>query len=49
VVFRGKNSGLIVVTLNLHSQPRLPGSVVGEVSMGQGRKANKITPVIVPK
>jgi hypothetical protein len=49
VVFRGKNSGLTVVTLNLHSQPRLPGSVVGEASMGQGQEANKITQVIVPK
>ena len=28
-----KNAGLAVVTLNLHSQPRLPGSVVGERSM----------------
>jgi hypothetical protein len=28
-----KNAGLAMVTLNLHSQPRLPGSVVGERSM----------------
>ena len=28
-----KNAGLAMVTLNLHSQPRLPGSVVGEWSM----------------
>ena len=28
---------------NLRFQPRLPGSVVGEASMGQGREANKIT------
>ena len=28
-----KKSGLAMVTLNLHSQPRLPGSVVGEWSM----------------
>jgi len=28
---------------NLRSQPRLPGSVVGETSMRQGWKAGKIT------
>jgi hypothetical protein len=32
---------------NLHSQPRLPGSVVGERSMSQGWKTGKITQVIV--
>jgi len=32
---------------NLRSQPRLPGSVVGEASMRQGAKAGKITRVIV--
>jgi len=32
---------------NLHSQPRLPGSVVGEVSMGYVQEADKITKVIV--
>ncbi len=34
---------------NRHSQPRLPGSVVGEVSMGQARKRHKITKVSVPR
>ena len=33
---------------NLHSQPRLPGSVVGEASMRQGAEANKITRGTVP-
>ncbi len=32
---------------NLRSQPRLPGSVVGEPSMRQDREADKITRVIV--
>jgi len=32
---------------NLRSQPRLPGSVVGEPSMRQGRETGKITRVIV--
>jgi len=32
---------------NLRSQPRLPGSVVGETSMRQDREADKITRVIV--
>jgi hypothetical protein len=44
--FEAKNAGLNVVTLNLHSQPRLPGSVVGEVSMRQEQKVDKITPGI---
>jgi hypothetical protein len=39
----GKDSGLATVTLNLRFQPRLPGSVVGEPSMEQGVKVNKIT------
>ena len=30
---------------NRHSQPRLPGSVVGEASMRQVRKSDKITKV----
>jgi hypothetical protein len=34
---------------NRHSQPRLPGSVVGEASMRQSCFLNKITEVIVPK
>jgi len=32
---------------NLHSQPRLPGSVVGEASMRQVQKGGKITKVTV--
>ena len=32
---------------NLRSQPRLPGSVVGETSMLQVERAGKITRVIV--
>ncbi len=32
---------------NLRSQPRLPGSVVGETSMRQEREADKITGGIV--
>jgi hypothetical protein len=32
---------------NLRFQPRLPGSVVGEVSMGQVAEADKITRVTV--
>ena len=32
---------------NRHSQPRLPGSVVGEPSMRHGEDADKITRVIV--
>jgi len=38
-----KNAGLAMVTLNLHSQPRLPGSVVGEASMDWPHGADKIT------
>ncbi|MEY2414079.1 MAG: hypothetical protein QOD84_2685, partial [Acidobacteriaceae bacterium] len=38
-----KNVGLEAVTLNLRSQPHLPGSVVGEWSMRLGAKADKIT------
>ena len=34
---------------NRHSQPRLPGSVVGEASMPGPRFRCKITEVIVPK
>ena len=34
---------------NLRFQPRLPGSVVGEASMLQGRKSDKITRVTVLK
>ena len=34
---------------NRHSQPRLPGSVVGEASMPLGCLPHKITEVTVPK
>jgi len=34
---------------NLRSQPRLPGSVVGEPSMVQPPRTNKITEVIGPR
>jgi hypothetical protein len=34
---------------NRHSQPRLPGSVVGEASMRLARKSRKITEVTVQK
>ena len=40
---KAKKSGLVAVTLNLRSQPRLPGSVVGEAIMRVGRRAHKIT------
>jgi hypothetical protein len=40
---RAKKSGLVAVTLNLRSQPRLPGSVVGEASMRVAGKTDKIT------
>jgi hypothetical protein len=33
---------------NRHSQPRLPGSVVGEASMLPPRNSDKITKVIAP-
>jgi len=41
----GKKSGPKVVTLNRHSRPRLPGSVVGEPSMRSGLNSGKITEV----
>ncbi len=44
---RQKNAGSATVTLNPRSQPRLPGSVVGEASMGQDGETGKITEVIV--
>jgi hypothetical protein len=44
-----KKSGLAAVTLNLHFQPRLPGSVVGEWSMPEGFRSDKITEAIVLK
>jgi hypothetical protein len=33
---------------SLRSQPRLPGSVVGEASMDEARRSGKITQVTVP-
>ena len=42
-----KNAGLESSDPNRYSQPRLPGSVVGEASMPGGRKADKITKVSV--
>ena len=44
-----KKSGLSMVTLNLHVQPRLPGSVVGETSMRYPLKSDKITEASVLK
>jgi hypothetical protein len=41
------NAGSATVTLNPRSQPRLPGSVVGEASMRQGEETGKITEVTV--
>ena len=38
-----------MVTLNLHVQPRLPGSVVGETSMLHPLKSDKITEASVLK
>ena len=43
----GKKCGAVNGDPNLRSQPRLPGSVVGESSMGQVGKGDKITEVIV--
>src|SRR5262249_55891740 len=44
-----KNAGSATVTLNPRSQPRLPGSVVGEASMLRSQKTRKITKVTVPR
>ena len=44
----GKKCGVEIGDPNLRFQPRLPGSVVGEASMGQVGKADKITRVTVP-
>ena len=38
VLAGAKKSGPVAVTLNLRSQPRLPGSVVGEASMRLARR-----------
>jgi hypothetical protein len=46
---KGKKIGADSGDPNLHSQPRLPGSVVGEASMRQVGKAGKITEVTVLK
>ena len=43
----GKKCGAESGDPNLRFQPRLPGSVVGEASMGQVEKADKITGVTV--
>jgi len=47
-VWRVKKCGAEIGDPNLRFQPRLPGSVVGEASMGQVGKADKITRVTVP-
>jgi len=44
---RAKKCGAESGDPNLRFQPRLPGSVVGEESMGQVEKADKITRVTV--
>ena len=44
---RTKKCGVEIGDPNLRFQPRLPGSVVGEASMRQVGKADKITGVIV--
>jgi hypothetical protein len=44
----GKKFGVGNGDLNLRSQPRLPGSVVGETSMSEKREGSKITQVTVP-
>jgi hypothetical protein len=43
----GKKCGAEIGDPNLRFQPRLPGSVVGEASMGQTEKGDKITRVTV--
>jgi hypothetical protein len=42
-----KKCGVGIGDPNLRFQPRLPGSVVGEASMEQVRKGDKITEVTV--
>jgi hypothetical protein len=46
-VSEAKKCGVEIGDPNLRFQPRLPGSVVGEASMGQVEKADKITGVTV--
>jgi hypothetical protein len=45
--FQGKKIGAETGDPNLRFQPRLPGSVVGEASMGQVGNGDKITEVTV--
>jgi len=45
---KAKKCGVEIGDPNLRFQPRLPGSVVGEASMRQVGKADKITEVTVP-
>jgi hypothetical protein len=47
VLAEAKKCGASSGDPNLRSQPRLPGSVVGEASMRQDREADKITEGIV--
>jgi hypothetical protein len=47
--FADKKIGVESSDPNRYSQPRLPGSVVGEPSMPRTRFPYKITEVIVPK
>jgi hypothetical protein len=42
-----KKCGVEIGDPNLRFQPRLPGSVVGKVSMGQAGNCDKITEVTV--
>jgi hypothetical protein len=44
---KGKKIGAEGGDPNLHFQPRLPGSVVGDASMGQGIGERKITLVTI--
>ena len=48
-VKRAKKCGIESGDPNLRFQSRLPGSVVGEASMRQVAKADKITGVMVPR
>ncbi len=46
---KAKKCGVEIGDPNLRFQPRLPGSVVGEASMGQVEDGDKITRVTVPR
>jgi len=48
-VLRTKKCGAESSDPNRHSQPRLPGSVVGDASMWQVYKSGKITKVSGPE